>query len=149
MQRFERVVQQILEQDRAVIDGFFPDQILSPLYDRLAALNDEDALRPAAIGAAGLWPPPDEVGTDFGVHDGLAPENEAERAFLIEIQGLSDYLNRTCFTGIRRKEFMYAIYPPGAHYERHVDNFQNKNARKFSVVTYLNRDWEPGRGGKL
>jgi len=79
----------------------------------------------------------------------LPPYESRQTRVFAEIDALSEYLNRTCFTGIRRKEFMYAIYPPGAHYERHVDNFQNKNARKFSVVTYLNRDWEPGRGGKL
>ena len=149
MQRFERVVEQILEQDLAVIDGLFPDQILLNLNERLAALNTEDALRPAAVGAAGQSEVHTEIRSDFIRWWPDAPEHPAEQAFFTEIDALTDYLNRTCFTGIRQKEFMYAIYPPGAHYERHVDDFQHKNARKFSVVTYLNRDWEPSRGGEL
>lgn len=148
-QRFERVVQQILEQDRAVIDGFFPDQILRSLRDRIAQLQSEDALRPAAVGAAGQKEVHTEIRSDFIRWWPDAPELPAERAFLEEVGALASYLNQTCFTGIQRWEFMYAVYPPGAHYERHVDDFKNKNARKFSVVTYLNDAWQHGQGGEL
>lgn len=148
-QRFERVVQQILEQDRAVIDGFFPDQILFSLRDRIAQLQSEDALRPAAVGAAGQKEVHTEIRSDFIRWWPDAPEHPAERAFLEDVEALASYLNETCFTGIQRWEFMYAVYPPGAHYERHVDDFKNKNARKFSIVTYLNEAWQPGQGGEL
>ena len=148
-QRFERVVEQILEQDRAIIEGLFPDQILAALIDLLAQFREADALRPAAIGAAGQAVVHTEIRSDFITWWPDEPEHPAQRAFLDVIGGLSDYLNRTCFTGIRRSEFLFAVYPPGAHYERHVDDFQHKNARKFSVITYLNRDWVPGRGGEL
>jgi SM-20-related protein len=69
------------------------------------------------------------------------------QAFLSTIDDLSAYMNRTCFTGISSREFMFAAYPPGARYARHLDDFQNKNARKFSVITYLNRGWN-GDGGR-
>lgn len=147
--RIERVVQQILERDRAVIDGFFPDQILCSLRDRIAQLQAEDALRPAAVGAAGQKEVHTEIRPDFIRWWPDAPELPAERDFLGEVEALASYLNQTCFTGIRRWEFMYAVYPPGAHYERHVDDFKSKNARKFSMVTYLNEAWQPGHGGEL
>ena len=148
-QRFERVVEQILEQDRAIIEGLFPDQILAALLDLLAHLREEDALRPAAIGAAGQAVVHTEIRSDYIKWWPDEPEHPAQRAFLDVVGDLSDYLNRTCYTGIRRSEFLFAVYPPGAHYERHVDDFQHKNARKFSVITYLNREWVPGRGGEL
>ena len=148
-QRFECVVQQILEQGRALIDGLFPDQILTDLRHRLTTLREEDALRPAAIGAAGQAVVHTEIRSDYIRWWPGAPDHPAERAYIEHVNALSDYLNRTCFTGIRRFECLYAAYPPGARYERHVDDFQNKNARKFSVVTYLNPDWEPGNGGEL
>jgi SM-20-related protein len=69
------------------------------------------------------------------------------QAFLSTIDDLSAYMNRTCFTGISSREFMFAAYPPGARYARHLDDFQNKNARKFSVITYLNRGWDGGGNG--
>lgn len=148
-QRFECVVQQILEQGRALIDGLFPDQILTDLRHRLTTLREEDALRPAAIGAAGQAEVHTEIRSDYIRWWPDAPDHPAERAYLDHISALSDYLNRTCFTGIRRFECLYAAYPPGAHYDRHVDDFQSKNARKFSVITYLNQQWKPGDGGEL
>ncbi len=148
-QRFERVVEQILEQDRAIIEGLFPDQILAALLDRLAHLREENALRPAAIGAAGHAVVHTEIRSEYIKWWPDEPEHPAQRAFLDVVGDLSDYLNRTCYTGIRRSEFLFAVYPPGARYERHVDDFQHKNARKFSVITYLNREWVPGRGGEL
>lgn len=148
-QRFERVVQQILEQGRAVIDGLFPDQILSHLLHRLTDLREEEALRPAAIGAAGQAEVHTEIRSDNIRWWSDHPSDPSECAYLAHIDALSTYLNRTCFTGIRSREFMYASYPPGAFYARHVDDFQNKDARKFSVITYLNQHWQPSDGGEL
>lgn len=149
LERYERVVQQILEHDRAVMEGLFPDQILSALFDQLALLNAEDALRPAAVGAAGQSAVHSEIRSDFIRWWPDEPTLPAEQAYLQHMEELSAYLNRTCYTGIQRFECMYAVYPPGAHYEKHVDDFQHKNARKFSVITYLNRGWLPGHGGEL
>lgn len=148
-QRFECVVQQILEQGRAVVEGLFPDQILTDLLHHLTALREADALRPAAIGAAGAAVVHTEIRSDCIRWWADSPESPAQRTYLEGIEALSDYLNRTCYTGIRSHEFMYAAYPPGAFYARHIDDFANKNARKFSVITYLNRQWKPGDGGEL
>jgi SM-20-related protein len=112
-------------------------------------LQAENALRPAAVGATGQKEVHTEIRSDFIRWWPDEPEFHAERAFLEEVEALASYLNQTCFTGIHRWEFMYAVYPPGAHYERHVDDFKNKNARKFSVVTYLNDAWQHGQGGEL
>ena len=87
--RFERVVQQILERDRAVIDGFFPDQILCSLRDRIAQLQAEDALRPAAVGAAGQKEVHTEIRSDFIRWWPDAPELPAERDFLGEVEALA------------------------------------------------------------
>ncbi|MEB3734889.1 2OG-Fe(II) oxygenase [Halopseudomonas pachastrellae] len=46
-------------------------------------------------------------------------------------------------------ETHYALYPPGAGYQRHLDRFQDNPLRTISVVSYLNTAWQPGDGGEL
>lgn len=147
-QRFERVVQQILAHDRAIVQGLFPDQILSDLLLLMQEMRSSDVLRPAAIGSSERAAVHTEIRSDFIHWWPDAPDHPAMQAFLSVIDDLSAYMNRTCFTGISSREFMFAAYPPGARYARHLDDFQNKNARKFSVITYLNRGWNgDGDGG--
>jgi SM-20-related protein len=43
----------------------------------------------------------------------------------------------------------YAIYPPGARYERHRDRFRDDDARVLSCVLYLNDAWHASDGGAL
>ena len=146
-QRFERVVQQILAHDRAIVHGLFSDQILSDLLLLMQEMRSAEVLRPAAIGSSERAMVHTEIRSDFIHWWPDAPDHPAMQAFLGVIDNLSTYMNRTCFTGINSREFMFAAYPPGARYARHLDDFQNKNARKFSVITYLNRDWNGDRNG--
>ncbi|MCB0477201.1 MAG: 2OG-Fe(II) oxygenase [Crocinitomicaceae bacterium] len=58
-------------------------------------------------------------------------------------------LNRTCFLSISGFEFHLAHYPPGGHYEKHLDQFSNRDNRLISMVIYLNEGWQKGDGGEL
>ncbi|MDX1472174.1 MAG: 2OG-Fe(II) oxygenase [Flavobacteriaceae bacterium] len=57
--------------------------------------------------------------------------------------------NRYCFLGLSGYEFHLAHYPTGGHYEKHLDQFNNRNNRTISMVIYLNKDWQKGDGGEL
>jgi SM-20-related protein len=57
--------------------------------------------------------------------------------------------NRYCFLGLSGYEFHLAHYPTGGHYDKHLDQFNNRNNRTISIVTYLNKNWRPGDGGEL
>lgn len=57
--------------------------------------------------------------------------------------------NRYCFLGLNGYEFHLAYYPKGGHYDKHLDQFNNRNNRTISVVIYLNKDWKKGDGGEL
>jgi SM-20-related protein len=59
------------------------------------------------------------------------------------------YLNASCYTGITGYEFHYALYEEGSFYRRHLDQFRNHQARQFSMVIYLNADWQQADGGEL
>src|SRR5699024_3629312 len=73
-----------------------------------------------------------------------------EQHFFAVIDDLIAYLNRTCFTGIRQRNFHYAVYPKGHFYKRHLDVFKDDSRRKLSVVCYLNDPkWMAENGGEL
>lgn len=58
-------------------------------------------------------------------------------------------LNRYCFLSLSGYEFHFAFYPPGGHYDKHLDQFQSRNNRMISMVVYLNEAWQKGDGGEL
>jgi SM-20-related protein len=77
------------------------------------------------------------------------PFGEAESALLDRLEGLRLELNREAYLGLFELELHYALYPPGAGYERHLDQPQGTTQRKVSLVLYLNDGWGPGDGGAL
>jgi SM-20-related protein len=76
----------------------------------------------------------------------------AESAFWQSVGSLRVVLNRTLFMGLSEFECHYALYPPGAFYRRHRDQFRASEAagaRAVSCVLYLNDDWKMSDGGAL
>ena len=67
--------------------------------------------------------------------------------FLIQLQ---QDLNQELFLGAGRFECHFACYPPGGHYDRHVDqSTAGPQDRLISFVYYLNNNWKPRDGGQL
>ena len=58
-------------------------------------------------------------------------------------------LNRAFFLGLEDYESHFALYPPGAFYQKHLDRFRDDDRRTLSAVFYLNADWQPEQGGAL
>nr|WP_305067263.1 2OG-Fe(II) oxygenase [Mangrovivirga halotolerans] len=69
--------------------------------------------------------------------------------FYSEIDRLISVLNRYCFLSINDCEFHFAVYPPGAFYKRHIDQFKSNDGRLLTVILYLNEFWEENNGGEL
>jgi len=65
------------------------------------------------------------------------------------IADVRSFLNRTLYLGIQDQEMHFALYPPGAFYKRHLDAFKERNARKITLILYLNQDWQATDGGQL
>ena len=66
-----------------------------------------------------------------------------------ELERLRAALNAATFLGLHDFEGHYALYPAGAAYSRHVDNFRGGSDRVVSLVLYLNDGWMDGDGGEL
>src|SRR5690606_9351760 len=72
-------------------------------------------------------------------------------AFIEEhLEPLRLAVNRSLYLGLYEYEGHVTVYPPGAHYARHIDQFQDAAHRKLSLILYLNDDdWSAGDGGEL
>ncbi len=72
-----------------------------------------------------------------------------ENSFFELMDQFVRYLNSTCYTGITGYEFHYALYEKGSFYKKHLDQFQNNKSRAYSMIMYLNTDWQEKDGGEL
>ena len=59
------------------------------------------------------------------------------------------YLNQTCYTNIKSHEFHYSLFESGDFYRKHLDQFKDDSSRQFSIISYLNPNWEAKDGGEL
>jgi len=146
-QRLEDAIERMLAEEVAVLDGWLPEPMLLALRARVEALEAAGSLAPAGIGRGGAHALHSEVRSDLTSWWPELPELPAERDYLLHIRALASAINRICFAGIQSEELLYASYPAGAFYKRHLDRFRSDSARKISVITYLNRDWNAEADG--
>lgn len=147
MDALEAAIDQMLESDVAVLDGWIDGSVLDALYAQLLALEQAGDLAPAGIGRGHDKSVQSEIRSDLTRWWADPPEHAAELLYLSCIRALSDRINRICFAGISSEELLYASYPEGAFYRRHLDRFSSDSSRKISVITYLNRGWNPAEDG--
>ena len=147
---FESIIDDLLQKQYSVVDGFFSSEEVEVLRHSLLAKYDADRFKKSAMGNRTNEEINKAIRGDFILWMDENNANEAEQLFFGKIDKMVDYLNRTCFLGILHKEFHYAVYPKGTFYKRHLDTFQNDDRRKLSIVCYLNDDnWLPENGGEL
>ena len=72
-----------------------------------------------------------------------------ENEFFDLMDEFVSHLNSTCYTGITGYEFHYALYEKGSFYKKHFDQFKNTASRQYSLIMYLNDDWQEVDGGQL
>lgn len=147
---YEKVIDDLLQQQYSIVDNFFSTEEVEALRDSLLLKYDEDEFKKSAIGNQFTEQIVKTIRGDFISWLDERELNASEEQFFYKIDDFTNYLNRTCFLGIQDREFHYALYPIGTFYKRHLDTFQNDDSRKLSMVCYLNdEDWLPEFGGEL
>lgn len=147
---YETIIDDLISKKFAVVDHFFTNDEVQSLKENLVHKYEDDAFKKAAIGNVFQEQIVKSIRGDYIYWLNEQEDALVERVFFNKINDLVQYLNRTCFLGIREKEFHYAVYPKGTFYKRHLDTFQNDDRRKLSIVCYLNDEhWQPDFGGAL
>lgn len=74
----------------------------------------------------------------------------ASHAVLDRFESLRQEVNQALFLGLLDLEAHFAVYPPGAGYQRHLDRFRDDDRRSLTVILYLNEPgWREEDGGLL
>ncbi len=148
-EKYEPLIQGILDRNFSTSPHFFDEKLVKGLRENLLRKHSEGDMHPAGIGQHFSLQKNLKVRGDLISWLDEKNADDWERQFLDNIDAFVEYLNRTCFTGINSYEFHAAFYETGSFYRRHFDQFQQDKGRRFSVVGYLNEDWEADDGGEL
>ncbi|MAT54774.1 MAG: 2OG-Fe(II) oxygenase [Saprospirales bacterium] len=148
-EQLEQIIDSVINDGYAVFDGFFESGLIACLRNNLLARHEAGLMHPAGVGKHFTFQKNLRVRGDLISWLDEDSDDACERKFFERVGELMRYLNRTCFTALNGCEFHYAFYDEGSFYKRHLDQFHHDSGRKFTMVTYLNDDWNEADGGML
>jgi len=132
----------------SVTPGFLPPLLVSGLASEVRTAWQEGRFRHAGVGRGeGLEVRP-EVRSDRVL---WLPDSASGLVgrYLQLLESLRQTINRELCLGLFEFEGHFAIYPPGAYYRKHLDQFRGIGERTVTTVLYLNEDWDDADGGQL
>jgi SM-20-related protein len=148
-QPFDLLINSYLENKVGIDTEFLSDTLSKGLQKNILQLENDGLLQSAGVGNESIKDNQQTFRGDKIYWMDKQHDNVFEQEFLHQIEGFIDHLNSTCYTGINDYEFHYALYEQGCAYKKHKDQFKNDNNRKYSLINYLNENWEEENGGKL
>ncbi len=143
-----------------LIDSFIADKVglaehflnvplAAQLKGNLNTLFDSNQLREAGIGNDSVLTQDKLIRSDKIYWLDPKHNDLHENNFFLLMDLFVRHLNSTCYTGITGYEFHYALYETGSFYKKHLDQFRSNKSRAFSMIMYLNADWQQEDGGEL
>jgi SM-20-related protein len=142
---YDEIADALAGQGYIVLQNPLPDDLCNGL---LLNLQQQDtALNPAGVGRQGDYQRNNTIRGD--AIQWLEPGVPAVTEFLCWMDKLREAMNQRLFLGLFDYESHYAVYEPGAFYQKHRDAFRGKPGRKLSSVLYLNPEWDKTQGGEL
>lgn len=143
-----RIVDDLAEQGWSLQPAFVPQALTLQLAEECRKRDAEGALTPAGVGRGGALQVREGVRGDH--IQWLEPgQSAASDQYLQSLDELRLALNQGLYLGLEDFEGHFALYPPGAFYQKHVDRFRDDDRRTVSAVFYLNVDWQAEQGGAL
>ena len=147
--RFDLLIDSYLDNKIGIDTEFLNEALSNGLRQNLFQLQKNDLMTAAGIGNAAMRDTKQTMRGDKVYWMDKSHDNKYEQEFLQLVEDFIEHLNRTCYAGINGYEFHYAVYEQGGFYKRHKDQFKNDSDRKFSLINYLNNDWQEEDGGQL
>jgi SM-20-related protein len=148
-EQFDLLIDSYLSDRIGIAPSFLTQKLANGLRQNIVQLQQDELMTAAGIGNAEIKDANQIMRSDKIYWLDKKHENAFENEFLQHAENFIDRLNNTCYAGINGYEFHYAVYEEGSFYKRHIDQFKNNNHRKFSLITYLNEDWQYTDGGQL
>ncbi len=145
----ETLSSRIAEHGWAVQPGFFDARdVLAWSREALASFHAGE-FRLAGVGRGERHQVRPEVREDFVRWLDPPGQTKCEKCYFELMELLRQTLNQDLTLGLFAFEAHLALYPPGARYRRHLDQFLGEGDRILSTSLYLNPDWSASDEGSL
>nr|WP_315200003.1 2OG-Fe(II) oxygenase [uncultured Flavobacterium sp.] len=146
---FEDLIATYIENKVGISENFLSNDLANNLKQNLSSLNKNSLLAQAGIGNSEKLSYDGAIRSDSIYWLDKKNNNAFENEFFVQIEAFILYLNQSCYAGITGYEFHYSLYEAGDFYLKHLDQFKNNPSRKYSMISYLNSDWQESDGGEL
>ena len=146
---FEALIATYIENKVGISEHFLSTNLANNLKQNLIALNQKSLLMEAGIGNSEKLTYDGAIRSDSIYWLDKKNNNVFENEFFAQIEAFIMYLNQSCYAGITGYEFHYSLYESGDFYLKHLDQFKNNPSRKYSMISYLNSNWQETDGGEL
>lgn len=148
-QKFNELIDSYIDHQVGISNHFLSEKLALHLTENLLKLFANKQFKKAGIGNDQVQNTDKLFRSDSIFWLDKAHNDIHENDFFTLMDEFVKYLNETCYTGITSYEFHYTLYQKGDFYKKHLDQFQNNDSRKFSLIIYLNEDWIAADGGEL
>jgi SM-20-related protein len=149
MSKFSTFITALADQGWAMMDEFLPADALAALSHEAQQLRAENYFRQAGVGSGNHPIVRSETRGDQIIWLDEQALTTAQKTYWAVMEELRRELNRELYLSLVSFEAHYAIYPPGAYYQKHVDRFAASDERVISCTLYLNPNWQSNYGGQL
>ncbi|MGH1384754.1 2OG-Fe(II) oxygenase [Kordia sp.] len=147
--QFEELIQGLIDNQYGCCNDFILPSTATGLRNNIRTLNASGNLKSAGIGNKTDFQNDQLIRSDKVNWIEKFSANQYEKIYLQKIWRFIHHLNKTCFTSIKTFESHYSNYELGSFYKRHLDQFKSEKGRKYSIVLYLNQNWEVKDDGLL
>ncbi len=146
---FNELIDSYIDTKIGITEHFLNDALAKNLKENLNILYAQKQLLYAGTGNEKLVLHDKLVRSDAIYWLDRKHNDPYENEFFDLMDEFVNHLNSTCYTGITGYEFHYALYEKGSFYKKHLDQFKNTDSRQYSLIMYLNDDWQEADGGQL
>ncbi|HLP52801.1 MAG TPA: 2OG-Fe(II) oxygenase [Chitinophagales bacterium] len=146
---FDTLIDSYIADKVGIADNFLSVALSGSLKQNLLSLYGNDQLHSAGTGNQLIVLQDKLIRSDKIYWLDAGHNNLHENNFFKLMDSFVTYLNATCYAGITGYEFHYTMYEKGSYYKKHLDQFRNDSSRAYSMIMYLNSDWQLSDGGEL
>jgi SM-20-related protein len=147
--KFEPIIESILANGYGVCDNFFDKKEVDLLINFFVSRYNSGIFKKAGVGEKQEEQVLESIRGDKILWLENDNSDQTENLFFEKIDNFIQYLNQTCYLGIKNSEFHLAKYAPGKFYKKHKDSFEKNKGRVLSIIVYLNINWRLVDGGNL